>query len=128
MFSSRGGHLTNAMYHKSVISTLSSHCHTLNWPIRFRVKFCLNIVDNGEELKPSRMTFRSRTHKSIFVRKILIHLYIYKGTRWFFFKKKSIRVRNKNFFFIHKKWVGYFHVLHDPLGHLILLSYVYFIT
>ena len=44
------------------------------------------------------------------------------------FKKKSIMVRNKNFFFIHKKWVGYFHVLHDPLGHLILLSYVYFIT
>ena len=42
--------------------------------------------------------------------------------------KKSIMVRNRNFFFIHKKWVGYFHVLYDPLGHLILLSYVNFIT
>ena len=31
-----------------------------------------------------------------------------------FLFKKSIMVRNKNFFFIHKKWVGYFHVLHDP--------------
>ena len=24
--------------------------------------------------------------------------------------------------------MGYFHVLHDPLGHFILLSYVHFIT
>ena len=76
---------------------------------------------------PSRITLRSRSHKSIFVSKILIHLYIYKGTRWPFFKK-SIRVRNRNFFFIHKKWVGYFHILHDASGHLILLSYVQFIT
>ena len=40
-----------------------------------------------------------------------------------FLFKKSIMVRNKNLFFIHKKkWVGYFHVVNDPLGHLILLS------
>ena len=54
---------------------------------------------------PSRMTLRSRSHKYIFVRKILIHVYIYKGTRWSLFKK-SIIVRNRNFFFIHKKVGG----------------------
>ena len=36
--------------------------------------------------------------------------------------KKSIMVRSKNFFFIHKKVGAYVHVLRDPLGHLIVLS------